>query len=315
MKTNTFYLPSSNGINKLRCIMWIPETDIRGIVQISHGMQEHIGRYKSFASFLTLHGYVVIGHDHVGHGYSVNSKDNYGFFSPNTKDGRCISSALAVKDLYHVTRYVKAKYPNKPCYLLGHSMGSLLVRRYLMTKPDYVDGAILLGTGNLDTVSLTFGTTLLELLTKMYGEHHISPLVKKLLFGSYNKMIKHPRTSIDWICTDPKVVHKYQNDSMCGFDFTLNGYNLLISTMEYILNPKNIRRLSKNTPIYLTSGLLDPVGHYGNDIPDIYISYQNAGVKDITIKLYPHCRHEILNEKNHKEVYANILRWIECHQS
>lgn len=319
IKVKEFNFLSSNMYTEIHGKLWIPEGTIVAVVQISHGMQEHIDRYDEFARYLAKRGILVAGNSHMGHGDSVNNTDDYGYFSIPIKGMNKKqkinhdSSANVVKDLYHITKVVKKHYPGLPYILLGHSMGSFMVRRYLMQYGNVVDGAIIIGTGNQPEKLLKAGRMIVNGITMIKGERFRSSLVNDILFGAYNREIENPLSKEDWICSDRDTINKYREDEKCGFLFTMNGIEALISTMEYIIKDENIAKLPKNVKMLLASGKEDPVGNYGEDVEEIYEKYKKHGVRDISMKMYDGCRHEILNETIRETIYADIYDWIKEH--
>lgn len=303
-----FYYPSSNGKNQIYAVIWKPVSPIKAIVQISHGMVEYINRYEEFALFLNSKGILVVGNDHMGHGRSVNSEKEWGYFASEN------ASHLVVKDLYHLTCIIRKKYPNCPYFLLGHSMGSFLARRYLMTygnkEKNKLDGAILIGTGNQSKYSIYMGMALVKFAEIFRKETYKSNWINNCVFGLYNKKIAHPKSAYDWISRNEENVKKYQKDKACTFIFTLNGFQMLFSTLLFIENKNNIARISKTLPILLLAGEEDPVGNYGRAIKEIYHIYKRYGIQDIGYKLYEKDRHEILNEVDRMDIYQDILDWI-----
>lgn len=301
---NEFYINASNKQNKLRIMMWQPEGAVLGILQISHGMIEHIERYDSFAKYLAKKGFIVVGNDHLGHGKSVANKEEFGYF-PATNPSQAV-----VEDLHQVTLHIKAQYPNPPYFLLGHSMGSFMARRYLMTYGNELDGAIILGTGEPSYPILTLGNLLIRCIGLFKPDTHRSKLANKFCFGHYNHLLKSPRTDHDWLTRDLALVDAYESDAYCNFLFTLNGYQTLLDTFTFIKKPKNIQNIPKDLPILIASGTHDPVGDYGKTVRKIYKCYKNIGLQDITLKLYENARHELLNELNKKQVYEDLNIWL-----
>lgn len=304
MEKIQFYIKSTNDINDIHCIMWKPKGEILAILQISHGMVEYIDRYDRFATFLAYNGILVVGNDHLGHGLSVNDDEELGYF--NCDD----ASKTVVEDLHKITDKIKREYGNIPYFVLGHSMGSFLIRRYMMTYQNEVDGYIIMGTGSQPKIILKLAKFLLNIIKLFKGDRYRSKFVTKLAFGAYNNDFKPVVTQSDWISRDREIVQKYINDKYCTFLFTLNGYKTLFDTLEFIQISSNIKKLSKNIPLFLVSGDKDPVGNKGKDVKNIYEEYKNLGIKDIEIKLYKDCRHEILNELNYEEIYDDIYNWI-----
>lgn len=300
------YMPSSSGKDELHIAVWEPEKEPCGILQISHGMVEYIDRYDRFAKFLAAKGFLVIGNDHLGHGETAAER-NYGYFTP--EDG----SYYVVRDLHRVTRYIRKKYPEVPLFLLGHSMGSFMARRYAMTYGDELDGLIIMGTGSKPEWLLHVGQALVRLLTAIKGERAHSWLMEKLCFALYNSHFKPVRTPSDWLTRDKEQVDAYRNHKFCQFAFTLNGYRTLFEVISFIQKKENIRKLPHALPMLFVSGDEDPVGNYGRSVRQVAGKYRRSGVADVTCHLYPEARHELLNELEFETVYEDIARWLEKH--
>lgn len=302
-----FSFPSTNGRNKIHAVLWKQDEKYnvpKGIIQISHGMVEYIERYRELAAYLNHHGFLVVGNDHLGHGMSVNSQDDWGYFSP--KQG----SAYVVGDLHRLTRIVKKQYPNIPYFLLGHSMGSFMARRYLMQYGKELDGALLLGTGNQKISILIIGLCLVQVVKMIKGERYRSQWIQKLMFGQYNKRILNPKSDNDWVTSDPEILKIYNSTPACNFIFTLNGFEVLLSTLLYIEDKRHIKKIPKDLPVLFMAGKEDPVGNYGKAVEQVYCIYKNVGIKDIKIRLFEKCRHELHNELNRKEIYQYIITWL-----
>lgn len=302
-----FSFLSADGKNKIHAVLWKPEEWYslpRGIIQISHGMVEYIERYEELAEYLNTKGFLVVGNDHLGHGQSVSTRDDWGYFAPEN------GSQYVVEDLHRLTLIIKKQYPNVPYFLLGHSMGSFMARRYLMKYGRELTGALLLGTGNQPISALKVGLGLVEITKRIYGERYRSKKIQYLMFGQYNKKILNPKTNNDWVTSDQEILDKYNSTPACNFIFTLNGFEVLLTTLLYIENKKNIEKIPKNLPIFLLAGKEDPVGNYGKAVEEVYRIYKKAGIQNIKIRLFDHCRHELHNEINRKEVYQCISNWL-----
>ncbi len=298
-------IPSTDKKNKLHVVVWKPEDEVRAIVQISHGMIEYIERYDEFARFLNCYGILVIGNDHLVHGKTAACEDDYGYFG----EGK---SRTVVEDLHEVTKYAKKQYgSNIPYFLLGHSMGSFMARRYLMTYGKELSGAVLCGTGYTPAHVLSTGKFVCGIIKLFKGERYHSDFVKKASFAGYTKRIADVQSSNDWISVNRENVKKYNNDKLCSFDFSINGYQTLFDVLSFIQNKKNYVNILDSLPIYMVAGSEDPVGNYGKGVEKIFEQYKKAGIKDIEIKLYKDDRHEILNEDDKEVVYKDILYWIE----
>lgn len=304
MKKETFHFDSSSGRAKIHAVRYIPEGEIRAILQISHGMVEFIERYESFAAFLTEHGILVTGNDHLGHGGSVQRKEDYGYFA-DTDGNRAV-----LNDLHLLTEITKAEYPGVPFFLLGHSMGSFYARQYLCEFGDELTGAIIMGTGCQPKLLVKLGKLLTRLLACFKGWHHRSGLVTAIAFGGYNKKISPLRTEKDWLTKDEAIVDTYLADERCSFIFTLNGYYGMFSGIDRLYQKQYLAEMPKGLPVLFVSGKEDPVGEYGKAVHRVVQMFRGAGMSDIQEKLYPGDRHEILNEIDRNVVYQDILQWI-----
>lgn len=305
MQKIEFYYPSSDEIHEIHAIIWEPEGDVRAIVQISHGMIEYADRYEEFAEYLTARGILVAGNDHLGHGRSVMSHEEWGFFASGDASGK------VVRDLHTLSLRLKKKYPDVPYFLLGHSMGSFMARRYAMTYGKEMDGAIFVGTGNQPKPLVWTGKVMADFLSICFGERYRSKLMKRASFGMYNRHFRPTRTAYDWLSRNQENVDQYCRDEACTFLFTLNGYQTLFSTLLYIEDYKNILKLPSALPMLFLSGEDDPVGDYGKAVKKVYLIYKKCGIKDLSLKLYPEDRHEVMNEIDRKEVYTYLYRWID----
>lgn len=300
----TLQIPSADGKNQIMVYIWEPEGKAKGILQISHGMIEHMKRYDDFANYLCLRGFVIIGNDHLGHGQTAASQEDLGYFCMQN------ASETVVKDLLSVTKYVKKMYPDLSLILLGHSMGSFLARRYIENFGEELAGVILSGTGSMPPLVLSFGKFLCKTLEKIYGAHHRSKLIQKIAFGSYLAKIDNPRTVSDWLCKDEKIVDTYRKDPFCTFQFTLNGYHTLFDTMQYMQKPEHIQRIPKSLPIFFISGDMDPVGDYKKGVEKAASDLKKAGIENIKLSFYAGDRHEVLNELDREDAYREIHEWV-----
>ena len=287
-------------------VLWEPEGEVRAVVQISHGMIEMIDRYEDFALFLNRHGYAVIGNDHLGHGLTAGNDADLGYFCLRNM------SATVVADLHRVTRYAKKKYKKKPYFMLGHSMGSFMARRYLMTYGMDLDGCVICGTGSQSRPVLIAGPVVANALRLVFGDRFRSRLLERNAFGTYQKRIPNPRTKSDWMTRDTAIVDWCRSNKYCSFRFTLNGYRTLFEVLSFIQKRQNIDRIPKELPLFFIAGGQDPVGHYGRDVRRISAGYEKAGVEDVSLKIYQEDRHEILNELDRDLVYRDVLSWLEA---
>lgn len=299
-----FYFRSSTARNTIRARKCVPDGAPRAVVQIVHGIAEHIERYDDFMRFLAENGIVAVGDDHLGHGKSVTEPGDLGFF--NDKDGW----DYAVMDEERLHDQMREEYPDVPYIFFGHSMGSFLTRTLIIKCPDKYDAAILSGTGHQSKALVYAGGLLANLTVKLKGARADGQQLNDVAFGTYLSHITDPRTPFDWLTRDVAAVDKYIADPMCGFVCTSSLYRDMMDGVKFITTQSNIDKMDKTKPIYFMSGAEDPVGDYGVGVDRAYKAFCKAGLHDVKIRLYPGGRHEMLNETNHLEVYKDILDWI-----
>lgn len=294
-------IKSSVGVD-IACRIWKDnKKEYKGIIQIVHGMQEHIGRYIEFAEFLAKEGYIVVGHDQLGHGDTVNSEEEYGHFSDTN------GWEKLVEDINIVYKYIKEKYPNLKYILFGHSMGSILVRTYITKYNNPIDKVIICGTTKKRN-GIRIGIGFIKILKVIFGKKYKSAFVEYLVTGSFNKKFEQ-KTRIDWISRDNETIKKFVSDKKCLKNFTLQAYEDLLKGTLYVSKQKNINK-SMKIPLLFISGDMDPVGGYGRGIIKIFNMYQKTNEK-VDIRLLKNARHEILNELDKEFVYTVIVKWIE----
>lgn len=300
-----FYFNSSTGKNKIHARMCVPDAEPRAIVQIIHGIAEYIDRYDEFMSFLADNGIIAVGTDHLGHGKSIESEEQTGFFAyDNGWD-------YAVRDEEVLRLAMHENYPELPIIVFGHSMGSFMARTLLIRYPDAFNAAIISGTGNQGAALVNGGLFMGNLVTGLKGAHHYSKFLNNLAFGSYNKIYDNPKTEYDWLSRDEANVQKYIDDPLCGFIPSCSLFRDMMTGVKFITNKKNLTAMNKDMPVYFMSGDMDPVGECGKGVQKAYNNFLEAGMKDVSIKLYPGGRHEMLNEINKDEVYTDILTWLD----
>lgn len=285
---------------------WLPDNDadIVGLLQIAHGMAEHGKRYTDFAGFLTANGYAVYANDHRGHGKTAGKVENLGFIAP--KNGW----DAVVSDMKVLSTHVAEKHPGKPFFIMGHSMGSFLTRKYLEAPPFKPDGAILSGTAGNPGILGGVGRFLTSFLMLFNAPNSPSKLMDKLSFGAYNTSFKPNRTAFDWLSRDHEQVDKYVDDPYCGTVFSLQFFNDMLGGLIHVSKQANIDKTAEDLPLYIFSGEKDPVGTNGKGVTEVYEKYKKAGIKNVTLKLYKDGRHEMVNEINRDEVYKDILNWL-----
>lgn len=304
MREREFYLPSSDGMHQLRCMEWIPDGTIKAVLQITHGMVEHIERYREFCVWMAERGIVVIGHDHLGHGKTVSNREEFGYFG--SKEGM----THVVKDIRRVTVYSKKKYPDQKLILLGHSMGSFLARKYLSVYKDGPDGFILMGTGAPPEALVSAGSLLAGSMRKLKGEMYRSPLLYKLSLGNYNAKFKPVKTPYDWLTRDESLSKDFGEDESCQFIFTTAAYQDFFRLILNVAKEEMAGHARTDAPILIISGDNDPVGDNGKGVRKVYERLHKAGVDRLEMVLYEGARHEILHEINRQEVFEDIYEWI-----
>lgn len=300
MTKKEFFYPSSDGVHQTHAVLWLPEGEPRGVVQLVHGICEYILRYEPFAQFLAGQGFAVCGNDHLGHGLTAKGPEEYGFFTDWW-------------DLVHDVRALQLKmketYPDLPYFLLGHSMGSFVARTFLIDYPGELTGCILSGTGQEGAATVALG----KFITGLGDPHKVNKLFYKLSIGAYNAKFKPNRTSADWTSRDEASVDKYLADPLCSFPTTAGMNHAMMRGLQCVGNRANLARMDKDTPVYFFAGDQDPVGAMGEGVKKVAGWFRQAGMKDVQVKLYPGGRHEMLNEINKEEVYADVLGWLEAH--
>ncbi|SFG51411.1 Lysophospholipase, alpha-beta hydrolase superfamily [Lachnospiraceae bacterium C7] len=302
-----FTFLSDNGKTNIHCVKWMPDNgEYKGILQITHGMIEYIERYNEFASFIADNGFLVVGHDHLGHGQSVNSQEEWGFFH---EDRPC---NVLIADMHTLRTMIQKDNKDVPYFMLGHSMGSYMLRKYAALYNLDLNGIIIMGTGFVEPKTTMSGLKLVKFLTKIYGSKHRSKFVTNMTFGKpYKKYdLTGQNTKNSWLTKDEVVVQKYYSDPRCTFTFTLNGYQGLLEAVLSDCRLENVDRIPKNISVFLVSGKDDPVGDFGEGVQKVYDLFELTNHKDLKMKLYENDRHEILNETDKKEVYEDILNWI-----
>lgn len=299
-----FVFDSANGIYKVHGKLIKPlNTEIKGVVQISHGMCEYIDKYDDFANYLATKGFVFIGHDHIGHGDSVNEPEDYGFFG--SRDGY----KSMIEDLKKVSDIAREKYPNKPLYLLGHSMGSLIARCYAAKYGSDLSGLILCGTVGPQPL-VKAGIKFADLLANQKGEKYRSRMLYDVSLNFANLKFLPAKTRFDWISSDEEEIKRHIADEKIKFIFTVKGYSDLFHLVSLANSEMLIKTVPKDLKIIFMSGDEDPVGENGEGVERAFELYKKMGLLNVEMKLYHKKRHELLKEINKKEIFADIINWI-----
>ena len=312
VERQTLGFSSKDGKSQIKGLMWqlsgTTASSPRGVVQIVHGMAEHVGRYDEFARYLAQRGFVVCGHDHVGHGKSVSCAEDRGHMPAEGGADILIEDVAAMRSLMG-SRFAR----NVPYFIFGHSMGSFVVRSYLTKYGAGLSGAIICGTGNKPGVVARFGRRVALMIAGRKGERFVSPLLHSLADGAYSKAVRNARTPLDWLSCDEANVDAYIADDMCGCPFTAGAYATLFDLVERASRLDLAMGVPKDLPMFYIAGAEDPVGDSGDGVRDAIEVMRAAGVADIKIKLYDGMRHEILNEGDRAQVFEDVLSWLEGH--
>ncbi len=286
----------------LHCTLWEPEGRPKGIVQIVHGVAEYVARYDSLAQFLTKEGYLVVGEDHAGHGYTA-SEEQRGYLT-----GGWMGVVRGIHRLYET---VRQQHPHVPYFILGHSMGSFLLRTYLFTYHTPLTGAMISGTGQIAAPVIPAAWLACQEEGLRLGDSSLSPLLEKMMFGGYNAKFKPARTPYDWVNSDPAAVDAYAADPLCGFPVTVQLCKEMLKGIRMIQSKTNLSRMQKDLPVFFFAGDQDPVGDMGKGVWKTVKDFQSAGMKNVSCKLYEGMRHEVLNEPNRQLIFEDILNWME----
>ena len=308
MKKEDFSFLSSDKKTQIHAIKVYPkDKKITRILQIIHGMTEYIEKYLDFMEYLSSYGFLVVGHDQLGHGASYTKSEDQGYF------GEPDPNLNLIEDIHKLKKITEEKYPNLPYFILGHSMGSFLLRQYITIYTDNLAGVLLLGTGFVSPCATSLALRLISVWACFKGWKHKSNFIRGIISGSEIK--KWDTTGKDlnrsWLTRDPEMAKKLIFDKKSHFVFTLNGYYGLLQCINYVCNNSNIVKVKSNLPILFLSGKCDLVGNYGKGVIKSAEIMRSMGSIDVTLKLIDNDRHELLNEIDRKDIYIYILNWIE----
>lgn len=295
---------SSDGIHNIHYFCIAPEKP-KAIVQIAHGLAEHVERYITFAIKLAEQGFAVFAGDHLGHGKSIDSEDELVWFAE--KDGW----KLVCQDVWKLHDIAVERFPNIPYVLMGHSMGSFIARALAAERSKELDGLILCGTGHQSALMIGFGKVVHGIEKLRLGSKGRSKLINSGTIGTYNKAFKPSRTPCDWLTRDEREVDKYIKDPLCGKDMTVGLFGDLVEGQNFIRKSQNIRKMRSDLPIYMFSGDKDPVGKMGKGVQMVYVLFKANGLQNVTLKLYPDGRHEMLNGPDRKLVVKELVKWLD----
>lgn len=298
-----FSFPSAQDQLMIHGVAALPQGNCKGIIQLVHGMAEHKERYLDFMQFLANAGYLCVLHDHRGHGESVRCKDDLGYFY-----GR--HAEYLVEDIHQLNVGLKKEYPHLPFFLFGHSMGSLLVRAYCKRYDESIDALIVCGSPSKNPAA-KIGRTLVKGMEKIKGERYRSGLIQHMAFGSNHKAFKESFSDNVWLCSDMEVVKAYDEDPLCGFTFTLNGFENLFDLMIDVYDPRGWRMKNKALPVRFIAGSMDPCIINEKKFKEAAEFLKKRGYNNVSARLFEGKRHEILNEDIKQEVYEDVLMFYE----
>lgn len=302
MRTDIWY--DSHGAGRIHACRWTPEGKPKAVVQIVHGIAEFVERYDDFANYLTKQGFLVVAEDHMGHGQSINGGGIRGYFHGGW--------FTAIADTMELMRMTREDNPGVPYILFGHSMGSFMARTILCKYPDCgIQGAIICGTGWQPAFALPALIKVVEGICKKGDETQPNEKLQSLVFGSYNQKVEHPRTGYDWLTRDARIVDAYIAHPLCGFTASAGLLRDMMKGIYFIEQDVNLAAMRKDLPVFFIAGGDDPVGPYGKGVQKCADVFKKSGMTDVSVHIYPLCRHEILNEINREEVYEDILQWVE----
>ena len=299
----TLEVQSTDNIHTLKGIIYIPAGEIKGIFHLVHGMCEYIGRYAHIFSALAEQGFVCCGYDNLGHGKTARDESELGFVAHRNGWKYLVRDVKAFEDA------VRKMYPNIPLYLMGHSMGSFITRIAAENYGEQIEKFIICGTGGPNPAA-PFGLIATDIMGLIFGEKHRSNFVNKLAFGTYNKRFDGD-SEFEWITTDRDIITKYEADKYSNFKFTVSAMHDLVKLNQLSNRTEWFNKIRKDLPILLISGSDDPVGSYGKGVTKVYEKLKAADVKDVTLRLYSGCRHEIHNDTCKEDVIKDILQFIE----
>lgn len=304
-----YYFTSADKKTLIHVNQWTPlRREIRGIVQIAHGVAEYGARYELFADYLCKNGYVVVANDHLGHGHSrIQDRPMVYLGDENGWDN-------VVEDLEQIRANTARVFPGKPYFLFGHSMGSFLARTYLIRHPGTLTGCVLCGTGHMSSLIVAAGKLVADAEIKRLGRAAYSERIDQLAFGAYNKRFAPNRTAFDWLSVNEKNVDAYINDPLCGGRSTLGLFRDMMGGIGIITDRANMEKMDKNLPVFFIAGDQDPVGDMGKGVETAYRCFKKVGMRDVSLKLYHGLRHEILNEKTNQYVFLDVLTWLDAHR-
>lgn len=307
MPKQSLYILDRTG-KKLHVLKWTPDSDqVRGVVHIVHGLAEHSGRYHHVANFLNQNGFVVYAHDHRGHGKT--GEDHLGHIDADN------GFDLMVSGIADIQTEIQNNFTNLPVFIIGHSMGSFLLQRYLQITEKEPNGVIYSGSNGKPPPILGIGILIAKIISKIYGADAKSSLLHKMTFGAYNSHFKPAKTELDWLSRDPEMVQFYIDDPLCNAVPSASFFGSIFKGLKSVHSHEPFSDHSKDLPILIISGDNDPVSDMGKGIKSLEKLIRKSGITNLTVKLYEGGRHEMFNEINRDEVLNDLLNWLNNHTS
>jgi len=291
---------------QLHCYQWLPNRDIKAVIQIAHGMAEHGARYARLAACLNAEGFAVYANDHRGHGKSIVHGQELGHMAD---DG---SWNKTVDDLDLLNTEITKRHPQTPIILLGHSMGSFLTQSYLRKYGDNIAAAALSASNGPPSALGKIAQLIIRIEKVRLGAKGHSALMATMTFNAFNKAFKPNRTEFDWLSRDNAEVDKYVADPLCGFECSVASWQGMLDALTIIASDEALAAMDKTKPIYMISGTEDPVGENGKGVKRLLARYEKHGFKNITGKFYPAARHELFNELNRDEITSDFINWVKA---
>ena len=309
MTAESEWLTMSDG-NQNMIHKWLPDGEVRGVVVLSHGMAEHALRYDRFGNLLAERGIALYAEDHRGHGQTAKLAEEkgtglFGYLAPKNGFFR------VVEDIHEEIEEAKKRHPGKKVLLFGHSFGSFISQCFLETYGSTIDACILCGSAGPRPALMKSAKVVGSVVKAFSNPKKPSKFLDNLAFGAYNKQYENPRTAFDWLSRDTEQVDKYIADAWCGFTCTTGFFCDMFAGLCYIHTKEHMAQIPKELPVHIIAGTKDPVGNNGESVKKLYDTYCANGMKNVDLKLWEDCRHELLNETNKEEIEADILAFAD----